>query len=85
MSKTSEKIQELEVQLSEMQVHLKDTIAQGKATKDAEEKQALLENLDNQLLTLDEARQSLRELYVERHLQAAGVETNKRWKFSKFW
>ena len=85
MSKTNEKIQELEVQLSEMQVNLKDTIAQGKATKDAEEKQALLENLDNQLLTLDEARQSLRELYVERHLQAAGIETNKGWKFPKFW
>jgi hypothetical protein len=85
MSKTSEKIQELEVQLTEMQVNLKDIIAQGKETKDAEEKQALLENLDNQLLTLDETRQSLRELYVERHLQAAGVETKKGWKFPRFW
>jgi len=83
----NEQIQELESDFRLQQDLLRDIMKKGRSTSDREEKQALIEELDQKLGKLDELRAQLKDLYLERHLKAAAVEppTEKGWRFPKFW
>lgn len=80
-------IQELESDFRLQQDLLRDIMKKGRSTSDREEKQALIEALDQKLGKLDELRAQLKDLYLERHLKAAQVEPleEKGWRFLKFW